>query len=37
VQLYFGPAPGPDEPIVTPHMTAVAQEFLDGVNEQCAQ
>jgi hypothetical protein len=37
VQLYFGPPPQPDEPFVTPHMVAVAQEFLDGLNEQCAQ
>ena len=37
VQLYFGPDPKPDEPFVTPHMAAVAQEFLDGINEQCAQ
>lgn len=37
VQLYFGPSPGPDEPLVTPHMVAIAQEFLDGLNEQCAQ
>ncbi len=37
IQLYFGPAPIGDEPFVTPHMVAVAQEFLDGVNEQCAQ
>lgn len=36
VQLYFSPAPVADEPFVTPHMTAVAQEFLDGVKEQCA-
>jgi hypothetical protein len=37
VQLYFDPAPQADEPFVTPHMLAVAQEFLDGVKEQCAQ
>ncbi len=37
VQLFFGPAPRPDEPFVTPHMLAVAQEFLDGINEQCAR
>jgi hypothetical protein len=37
VQLYFGPAPQPDEPFVSPHMLAVAQEFLDGIKEQCAQ
>ncbi len=37
VQLYFGPAPQAGQPFVTPHMLAVAQEFLDGINEQCAQ
>ena len=37
VQLYFSPAPVGDQPFVTPHMLAVAQEFLHGVNEQCAQ
>jgi hypothetical protein len=36
VQMYFTPAPVGDQPFVTPHMLAVAQEFLDGLNEQCA-
>jgi hypothetical protein len=35
VQLYFSPAPAADQPAVTPHMTAVGQEFLDGLNAQC--
>ena len=37
VGLYFTPAPTGDQPFVTPHMLAVAQEFLDGINEQCAK
>lgn len=36
VQLYFGPTPKDGEAFVTPHMLAVGQEFLDGINEQCA-
>ena len=36
VQLYFGPTPKDGEPFVTPHMVVVGQEFLDGINEQCA-
>lgn len=36
VQLYFGPAAAEGEPAVTPYMTAVAQEFVDGVRRQCA-
>jgi hypothetical protein len=37
VQLYFQPAPQPGEPYVTPHMQAVATEFLDAIKDQCAQ
>ncbi len=36
VQLYFSPTPKDGEPVVTPHMVAVGQEFLDGMNDQCA-
>jgi len=35
VQLFFGPAPQPGGPFLTPYMTAVGQKFLDGVNRQC--
>jgi hypothetical protein len=35
VQLFFGPAPQPGEPFLTPYMTGVGQEFLDGLNRQC--
>lgn len=37
VQLYFGPTPKDGEPFVTPHMVAVGQEFLDGINGQCGR
>ncbi len=35
VQLFFGPAPQPGEPFLTPYMTDVARTFLDGVNRKC--
>src|SRR5581483_9403091 len=35
VQLYFQPDPQPGEPFVTPYMTAVAQDFIDRVKQEC--
>ncbi|MEX2245656.1 MAG: hypothetical protein WEC75_03125 [Dehalococcoidia bacterium] len=35
VQLYFGPDAAVGEPFVTPWMTSVAGEFVDGLREQC--